>query len=390
MEQPVIAPEDYPIPDIAPQLKPYDPRSYRYSLITLQMCASDHRHRAQFPEICSCGPPHAGCHTCIMLRLHIMADTLGVLLSTAPSLDPPTEWSDLTILEDLAKQFFNVDGNMGHWVQILIDRKCQSLAGTRLAKQMSIKSWREGDRKFSYGPMGYTYLARVKKKNATARGILQKVTKERGIVPQKFADHLIADILRAGIPVSEVVAALEDTYDVDVQVLPDSEDAEGQEDVGCGKSLGSNDLGVVSMEDVDAAPAATPMEDIITDDEADEEAQAQPDEVQHNPRDNKYSAPSSPGPVTDTKENAPREAVSSPTPNTHTPPSEPLDQTPDHDNTPRTPEPTTADEEETPVEDAFFTPQRTTGLQFDIVEREPGEVRAPAPPQQRRAAPRFH
>ncbi|KAI4217009.1 MAG: hypothetical protein LQ349_009078, partial [Xanthoria aureola] len=103
-----------------------------------------------------------------------MADTLGVLLSTAPSLDPPTEWSDLTILEDLAKQFFNVDGNMGHWVQILIDRKCQSLVGTRLAKQMSIKTWREGDRKFNDRPMGYTYLARVKKKNATARGILQK------------------------------------------------------------------------------------------------------------------------------------------------------------------------------------------------------------------------
>lgn len=389
MEQPVIAPEDYPIPDIAPQLKPYDPRSYRCSLITLQMCASDHRHRAQFPEICSSGPPHAGCQTCIMLRLHIMADTLGVLLSTAPSLDPPTEWSDLTILEDLAKQFSNVDGNMGHWVQILIDRKCQSLEGTRLAKQMCIKTWREGDRKFSCRPMGYTYLARVKKKNATARGILQKVTRERGIVPPKFADHLIADILRAGIPVSEVVAALEDTYDVDVQVVPDSEDAEGQEDAGCEEGNGSNEMGV---ESADAAPATAPMEDIITDDEASEEAQLQPDEVQHNAHNNKNSASASPGPVTDTMENAPREGVSSPTPNTHTPPSEPLDRSPDHENAPMaptTPDRTVADEEK-PVEDAFFTPQRTTGLQFNVVEREPGEVRAPAPPQQRRAAPRFY
>ncbi|KAI4111917.1 MAG: hypothetical protein LQ339_000376 [Xanthoria mediterranea] len=313
-----------------------------------------------------------------------MADTLGVLLSTAPSLDPPTEWSDLTILEDLAKQFFNVDGNMGHWVQILIDRKCQSLVGTRLAKQMSIKTWREGDRKFNDRPMGYTYLARVKKKNATARGILQKVTRERGIVPQKLADHLIADILRAGIPVSEVVAALEDTYDVDVQVVPDSEDTEGQEDASCKGVIVSNDLGVVSTEEVDTAPATTPMEGIITDDKADEDAPSEPNKVQNN-----NSAPSSPGPVTDTMEMAPREGVNSSTPNTHTQPSEPLDQSPDHDNAPVA-EPTTADEEEKPVEDAFFTPQRPTGLQFDVVEREPGEVRAPAPPQQRRAAPRFY
>ena len=387
MEQPVIAPEDYPIPDIAPQLKPYDPRSYRYSLITLQMCASDHRHRAQFPEICSSGPPHAGCQTCIMLRLHIMADTLGVLLSTAPSLDPPTEWSDLTILEDLAKQFFNVDGNMGHWVQILIDRKCQSLEGTRLAKQMCIKTWREGNRKFSCRPMGYTYLARVKKKNATARGILQKVTRERGIVPPKFADHLIADILRAGIPVSEVVAALEDTYDVDVQVVPDSEDAEGQEDAGCGEGNVSNDLGVVSTNEVDAARATTPMEDIITDDEAGEEAPSQSDELQDNPHNNSNTPPS-PGPVTDTMENAPREGLSSPTPKTHTSPSDLLNRSPNHDNAPVA-ESIVTDEEEKPVEDAFFTPQRTAGLQFDVVEREPCEVRAPAPPQQRRAGPRF-
>ncbi|KAI4208641.1 MAG: hypothetical protein LQ349_009697, partial [Xanthoria aureola] len=172
-------------------------------------------------------------------------------------------------------------------------------------------------------------------------------------------------------------------------VVPDSEDAEGQEDVGCEEGFVSNDLGVVSTEEVDAAPATTsPMEDIITNDEADEDAQSQPDEVQHNPHNNN-SAPLSPGPVTDIMENAPREGLNSPTPNTHTPPSELLDRSPDHDTAPVA-EPTVADEEEKPVEDAFFTPQRTTGLQFDVVEREPGEVRAPAPPQQRRAAPRFY
>lgn len=388
--QPVLDPEDYPIPVVEPQLKPYHAPSYGRRLIYLKEYATEFKNGVHYPPVCPGVDPPGACRPCIEFCLHVMADLLGKLLSTAPSSDLPTEYYDLTELEDLSRDFFDVEGDLGGWVWLLIDRKLLSLEGSRLAKEMSMKPWRdEGRIFFVERPMGYEYLQELKKRKRSIRRTLAEVIKDLGAVPRSCSDYLISEMLAAGIPVDAVVTALEETLDIDVQLVPDSDDSEVEEVVDFEEGLVSNHLGVASTEEVDIAPAPTPMEG-ITDTESGEDAQSWPsepprldlNEVEKTP--DNMSAPASSGPVDDSIENGSREGAASPVQNTQGSVFDFVDRDLDYESAPvapTTPE-LTVDEEEL-VEDAFFTSRKTTGLEFDVIEREPSEMRAPAPPQLR-------
>ncbi|KAI4262732.1 MAG: hypothetical protein L6R42_002091, partial [Xanthoria sp. 1 TBL-2021] len=230
--QPVLDPEDYPIPVIEPQLKPYHAPSYGRRLIYLKEYVTELKNGVHYPPVCPGVDPPGACRPCIEFCLHVMADLLGKLLSTAPSSDLPTEFYDLTKLEGLSRDFFEVEGNLGGWVWLLIDRKLLSLEGSRLAKEMSMKPWRdEGRIFFVERPMGYEYLQELKKRKRSIRRTLAEVIKDLGAVPQSCSDYLISEMLAAGIPVNAVVTALEETLDIDVQLVPDSDDSEVEEAV---------------------------------------------------------------------------------------------------------------------------------------------------------------
>ncbi|KAI4271161.1 MAG: hypothetical protein L6R38_006928 [Xanthoria sp. 2 TBL-2021] len=420
--QPVLEPEDYPIPVIEPQLRPYHAPSYGRRLIYLKEYVTEFKNGVHYPPVCPGVDPPGACRPCVEFCLHVMADLLGKLLSTAPSSDLPTEFYDLTKLEGLSRDFFEVEGDLGGWVWLLIDRKLLSLEGSRLAKEMSMKPWRDEGRIFFVDrPMGYAYLQELKKRKRSIGRTLVEVIKDLGAVPQSCSDYLLSEMLAAGIPVDAVVTALEETLDIDVQLVLDSDDSEVEEVVDIEEGLVSNHLGVASTEEVDIAPAPTPLED----------AQSQPSEpprpdlseVQSTP--NSISSPASSGPVDDSIENGSREGATSPIQNTQGSGSDFVDRDSNHGNAPASPEPvddsietgpheqaataiqstgglnlhivdrdfthenaleapTTlepTDDEEELVEDAFFTPRKTRGLEFEVIEREPSEVRAPAPPQ---------
>ncbi|KAL8847857.1 MAG: hypothetical protein Q9221_007108 [Calogaya cf. arnoldii] len=82
-------------------------------------------------------------------------------------------------------------------------------------------------------------------------------------------------------------------------------------------------------------------------------------------------------------ENTPHHQAATAIQNTNSLEPDTVDQDMDHESTPVAPTtPETMIDEEELVEDAFYSSRRN-GLDFDVMEREPGEVRAPAPPQPR-------
>ncbi|KAL8653826.1 MAG: hypothetical protein Q9226_003687 [Calogaya cf. arnoldii] len=436
LPQPVMDPEDYPTFETVRRLKPYHAPEYGLYLLYLKDWVTDYKNLVHCARVCPGNAPPGECRPCITITLNLMALQIGRLLDFAPSSDLPTEYDDLRKLLQLSKEFLQVEGDMGQWIWYLIDRKCQSLEGSWLAKQMSMALLRRETRVFVHRN---AYLQGVARNKQAIKRALAELIEQFGAVPQKCVDLLISDLFAAGVPVDGVVAALQKTLDIDVQLLPDPVGPVEEGAVDSAGGVVSNNLGMPSDEEVDMAPAPSSMEG-IEEEGTDESDQPLDPELPHTTPNNVTAPASGPGDddtqsrlqeeatqsiqdtqgsVADQDSNCGNGAVSSePVKNgiEHGPPAQAtkaiqntdsleldtVDRDMDHKSAPvasttreatingekpvsepvTTPDPIV--EEEGPVEDAFYSSRRS-GLEFNVMEREPGEVRAPAPPQPRMA-----
>ncbi|KAL8855826.1 MAG: hypothetical protein Q9178_007541 [Gyalolechia marmorata] len=132
----------YPQPTQTSQPSPYDPPTYAYNLTYLEKLILEYRAFITYPDTCPTNPSTTEpCQGCIEETLQHMAETLSYLLSAAPSPEIVKEYEDLQKLSKLSKWMLWVEGPMGHWVYVLIDQKSQSLEGLML--EMSRKGWRD-------------------------------------------------------------------------------------------------------------------------------------------------------------------------------------------------------------------------------------------------------
>ncbi|KAL9612613.1 MAG: hypothetical protein Q9204_008949 [Flavoplaca sp. TL-2023a] len=230
-----------------------------------------------------------------------MVSDIEFLLNTAPSSHLPTEWEDLQKLETLAKDLMEVEGNLSGWIWILIDRKCQSLAGTRLAKQMSVRP--RGDDNWGSG------------KTLRVSGVLADFWKNRKEVQrwakaalnpmdhfQNMTDMLVTEMATLTIPAADIPGLLREILGVDVQLVSDPEDGKATE-ANNGRSV-TDDLALLTLEKDDIRSCSPDFNQLW-------------------------------------------EATAT---------------------------------DQGPVEDALSTSRRTTGIEFDVMEREPSEIRAPVAP----------
>ncbi|KAL8773567.1 MAG: hypothetical protein Q9209_001672 [Squamulea sp. 1 TL-2023] len=135
----------HPQPTTSPQTEPYNIHVYHDRIVHLERLIKQYDAFIQHPNLCGVNLSTEPCQQCIEQCLGFMADTFSNLLSTAPSPDLTIEYNDLQELSRLSKDFFRIEGNLGHWVYVLIDRKCKSLQGSRLAMEMCRRARKDDD-----------------------------------------------------------------------------------------------------------------------------------------------------------------------------------------------------------------------------------------------------
>ncbi|KAL8847856.1 MAG: hypothetical protein Q9221_007107 [Calogaya cf. arnoldii] len=239
---PVMDPEDYPTFETVRRLKPYHAPDYGLYLFYLKDWVTDYKNRVHCARVCPGNAPPGECRPCITITLNLMALQIRRLLDFAPSSDLPTEYDDLRKLLKLSNEFMEVEGDMGQWIWYLIDRKCQSLEGSRMAEQMS-RALSRGETRVLVYPEGAAYLQGIARNKRAIKKTLAELIEQFGAVPQNCVDHLISEMFAAGVPVDGVVAALQKTLDIDVQLVPDPGDSVGEDVVDSAGGLVSNDLG---------------------------------------------------------------------------------------------------------------------------------------------------
>ncbi|KAL8780144.1 MAG: hypothetical protein Q9213_006599 [Squamulea squamosa] len=135
----------HPQPTISPQPEPYDIHTYHDRIVHLERLIKQYDGFIRYPNLCGANFSTEPCRQCIEQCLGFMADTFSDLLSTASSPDLTIEYNDLQELSRLSKDFFRIEGNLGHWIYVLIDRKCTSLHGSRLAMEMCRRARKDDD-----------------------------------------------------------------------------------------------------------------------------------------------------------------------------------------------------------------------------------------------------
>ncbi|KAL8904794.1 MAG: hypothetical protein Q9171_006912 [Xanthocarpia ochracea] len=341
----------YPQPTPTPQTSSYDPPTYANHLTYLEKLILEYRTFINYPDTCPTNPSTTEpCQGCIEETLKYMAETLSYLLSAAPSPDIVTEYEDLQKLSRLSKGMLEVEGPMGHWVYVLIDQKCQSLEGLML--EMSRRGWRD-------------------------EGCVSGDGRGRG---RDLREGRVPPAVRtvANVPISNSPAlnlpglgsvADGQGYDEDIDMLSSTSDSTLStiEVITDPYPPTSNGLGYDASEppptnNNDQYPA-TPSKENRTDGNKYEEDAIPPptyfqmlefDVLEGYSKEVEVPIPPGPAKIIARKENDTTATV------------------------------TPGSTQQTIDENASSTLRRLTGMEFNIVEKEPGEVRAPAPPRPRK------
>ncbi|KAI4269661.1 MAG: hypothetical protein LQ337_007139 [Flavoplaca oasis] len=301
LPEPVLEPEDIPVPNIESDLSPYYGPEYQNCVSWIKELIREYKERVHYDEVCPGDAPPEACRPCIKVCLHQIVSDIEFLLNTAPSSHLRTEWEDLQKLEKLAKDLAKVEGNLSAWIWILIDRKCQSLVGTRLAKQMLMRP--RGDDNWGFGKILRVsgvladYWMNRKQVQRWAKAALNPMEHF-----QNMTDMLVTEIATMNLPAADVPGLLREILNVDVQLVTDSEDGKAKEENN-GRPV-ADDLASLTLEENDIQPCSPDFNQLW--------------------------------------------------------------------------EATATNKE--PVEDALSTSRRTTGIEFDIMEREPSEIRASVAP----------
>ena len=301
LPEPVLEPEDIPVPIIESDLDPYHGPEYQLCLSWIKELIREYKERVHYDEVCPGDAPPEACRPCIRVCLHQMVSDIEFLLNTGPSSHLPTEWEDLKKLETLSKDLMAVEGNLSAWIWILIDRKCQSLVGTRLAKQMSMRSrgddnWGSGKTLRVSGVLA-DYWRNRKEVHRWAKAALNPMDHF-----QNMTDMLVTEMATLTIPAADIPGLLREILGVDVQLVTDSENGKATE-ANSGRPV-ADGLASLTLEEDDIRSCTRDFNQL-------------------------WEA--------------------------------------------------TATSKES-VEDALSTSRRTTGIEFDIMEREPSEIRAPVAP----------
>ncbi|KAL8988214.1 MAG: hypothetical protein Q9169_008593 [Polycauliona sp. 2 TL-2023] len=412
MEEPVIHPEDHPTPVIHSLLSPYDATRYSRGLTRLGDWIDRYKDRTHYPDVCPGDETDPRCQPCIGKCMEMIALQLRILLSIEPSSDLPTEYDDLTRLDRLARDFMQFEGRMARWVYVLIERKCKSLRGTRLAEQMGMRYWQDADADAKRAAVGYGWWDRREARLSLQRR-LKEIVRKMAAEPQRMSDMLITELAESGIAATAVVETLFELLDDDVEfeVIFWSDD-EGEEEV---KERVQGNPAEAAAEEDDFVLAATTSTTNEIDDQIGGESQLGSPEIP-SPSADTTNVPASPEPVEDSfrfyhnqgslsmgylsdpkfededsnnQSSASVHIVDSPgltSKEQELAEEEVIDQK-EHTEEPVVGEEVAGEEPiegvEEPVEDAFFASRRRTNLVSDVIEREPGQVRAPAPPQPR-------
>ncbi|KAL8915124.1 MAG: hypothetical protein Q9172_006953 [Xanthocarpia lactea] len=331
----------YPQPTQTPQPSPYDPPTYANNLTYLEKLILEYRAFITYPDTCPTNPSDTEpCQGCIEETLQHMAETLSQLLSAGPSPDIVTEYEDLQKLSNLSKWMHWVEGPMGHWIYVLIDQKSQSLEG--LMVEMSRRGWRDEGCVSGEGrgrgrdvhegrmPPAVRTVPNVPMSNSPALNLPGSVADGRGYDEDTDMLSLTSDSTMSTIEVTT------DPYPPTSNRLEDdaSEPLPTNENAGAA----SNENRTDDIREDDAIP---PYFQMLEFDVLDGYS-------------NEFEVPIPPGPPN---------TIANDTTATANPGS--IQRTIDENA-------------------SSSTLRRLTGMDFDIVEKEPGEVRAPASPRPRK------
>ncbi|KAL8671979.1 MAG: hypothetical protein Q9168_003546 [Polycauliona sp. 1 TL-2023] len=431
IEDPVIDPEDHPIPDIQPWLNPYDASTYSRMISHIYKYIDDYKSRRHYRHVCPSDETNlSACQPCIGYCLFIVAGWLTHLLNTAPSSDIPTEYDDLRRLDLLAKALMQVEGNYAHWVHVLIERKCKSLRGTMLAEQMGKRDWSDEEAVLTEDATWDQVMVKSGLRSRI-KAIWGDVTATRQIK----SETLLSELAASGVPAADLATTLDELLGVDLELILESDDEETDDEetdedtcVLLGQDSSHSDEAVV--ED-GTAPATTAMQydidressgqnelvaihlrhwedhGLYEDSNDDIGTPASFDDGYYVHPDGSMFHPTFPPPLMSLtpQVNGPGEPTITPVtlvsasgldgdksdlddesiaPMHGTETQESMVGKEERiEAEERGDEANSTEEEAEEVEDAFFASRRPRGVGFDVVEREPGEVRAPAPPQPR-------
>ncbi|KAL8803992.1 MAG: hypothetical protein Q9182_002864 [Xanthomendoza sp. 2 TL-2023] len=129
-------------PIIGPIIFPYSSRIFATNLVNIEKMI-EHYHRFQNdPNTCLGNASDEPCRECIETCLDNIAKILTSMLSMGPSLKVSEELDDFQKLSRVEKKFFAIEGRMGHFVTVLINRKFESVEGSTQAEMMSRKHWK--------------------------------------------------------------------------------------------------------------------------------------------------------------------------------------------------------------------------------------------------------
>ncbi|KAL8727750.1 MAG: hypothetical protein Q9166_005863 [cf. Caloplaca sp. 2 TL-2023] len=362
----------------AQSFQPYNALLYANHLTCIENGVKQYENLIKYPDFCLGNFSTEPCQLCVEHCLQYMSNTLNHLLSILPSSDPIQEFGDLQRFSRLSKAFFKVEGNMGHWVFVLMDRKCQALYGSRLAKDMCKRGWQDQQwvteeqirrqhdlkeiermRSAIVGLAGTLDYVRVPPIVTTIAGVqISNVPEweaqvlEQGQVDYTsllavpaIAENGVGSLLVDNVAAESVVVDEESFQSAESQSVPGipGDDADGKSVEKHPTSIDTKvDSGVVEVEPIEGAPQPW-MEADTEESELGEDVGLllrtgrglDFDIIEREPT--AVEAPAPPGPVADVIESGPHIEMVLPT-------------------------------------------QMARGLELNVVEREPGEVRAPAPP----------
>ncbi|KAL8807564.1 MAG: hypothetical protein Q9200_004617 [Gallowayella weberi] len=148
----------------------YTPYVFAVNLANIEKIIEDYHRLQNYPNTCLGNTADEPCRQCIETCLGNIAKILTDLLSIGPSWKISEELDDFRKLSRLEKKFFEIEGRMGHFVYVLMDRKYRSLEGSSQARKMSRKHWKNTEwTTEEQGMAGYQGLGRSREMKRTVQ-----------------------------------------------------------------------------------------------------------------------------------------------------------------------------------------------------------------------------
>ncbi|KAL8684319.1 MAG: hypothetical protein Q9224_006441 [Gallowayella concinna] len=287
----------------------YSSYTFAVNIRNIESLIEDYHRFINDPNTCLGNFSDQPCRPCIDQCLSNIAKILTDVFSMGPSSKMSEEFDDFRKLSQLAKKFLQMEGRMGHFIYVLMNRKCASLEGSRHAKMMR--------RMYLQEARGITEeRERVGQQIMEESWQMRRLVRRFNRAPQDHSIFLRSIRGREISSLPQLMVAVQETFAVEERVMSPGSDEEHQafSEGSEASTISMTDRSVVenaSDESVHSSSAQT-LANGTSDDES--------EEVPSNAIDNK------------------------------------------------------------PLENPASPPQRSRRLDFNIFEREPSEVRMPAPP----------